>query len=199
MPPIERASIASVPAVAPAGVDPLPPFSAREFRDALGQFATGVVVISTEFEGQAHAMTANAFMSGSLEPPLVLVSVAHTSRMHARIREAARFAISILANTQQNCSNHFAGRPCDQNPTFERLNGLPVVAGAALQLTSTLVHDYACGDHTLFVGHVQALRSHPERPRPLVFHGGKYNRLAAPDWSDESVPGGFWHDGHESW
>ncbi|WP_244618376.1 flavin reductase family protein [Rhodoferax sediminis] len=197
MPPIDHADFAGVQ---PAGVDPLPTFTAREFRDAMGEFTTGVVVISTEFEGQAHAMTANAFMSGSLEPPLVLVSVAHTARMHARIRQAQCFAISILCNTQLNCSNHFAGKPqTDNPPLFERLHDLPVVAGASLQLATALVHDYDCGDHTLFVGHVQALRAHPDKPRPLLFHGGKYNQLAAADWSAENVPTGFWHDGHEGW
>lgn len=197
MPPIDHADLASVQ---PAGVDPLPTFTAREFRDAMGQFTTGVVVISTEFQGQAHAMTANAFMSGSLEPPLVLVSVAHTARMHARIRQAQRFAISILCNTQLNCSNHFAGKLQNDNPPeFEHLHELPVVLGASLQLATSLVHDYDCGDHTLFVGHVQALRAHPGDPLPLLFHGGKYNRLAAADWSVEGVPAGFWHDGHEQW
>jgi len=63
--------------------DVTPPVDARTFRNAMGQFATGVVVISSEVNGQAHAMTANAFMSGSLEPPLILVSVANTARMLA--------------------------------------------------------------------------------------------------------------------
>lgn len=197
MPSIDHSNLE---AVQHAGVDALPTFTPREFRNAMGKFATGVVVISTEFEGSAHAMTANAFMSGSLEPPLVMVSVAHTARMHARIRHAQCFAISILCNSQLNCSNHFAGKPqTDNPPVFEQLDDLPVVAGASLQLATTLVHDYECGDHTLFVGHVRALRSHPSDLPPLLFHAGKYNRLAPPDWSAENVPGGFWHDGHEQW
>jgi flavin reductase (DIM6/NTAB) family NADH-FMN oxidoreductase RutF len=197
MPPID---LVSAHGVEPAGVDPLPPFTSREFRDAMGMFATGVVIISTEFEGHAHAMTANAFMSGSLEPPLVMVSVAHTARMHTRIRQAQRFAISILCHSQLDCSNHFAGKPREGHmPAFERLLDLPVVTGAALQLAASLVHDYPCGDHTLFVGHVQALRTRPDKPHPLLFHSGKYNRLAPADWSAQNVPQGFWHDGHERW
>lgn len=175
-------------------------FTPREFRDAMGLFATGVVVISTEYGGHAHAMTANAFMSGSLEPPLVIISIAHTAKMLTRIRESQIFGISILGHAQLDCSNHFAGKPQTEHPpTFERLGDLPVVAGAALQLTAQVVHDYVCGDHTLFVGNVQSLRMNTDKPPPLLFHCGKYSRLSAPDWSTGSVPGGFWHDGHESW
>ncbi len=163
----------------------------------MGQFGTGVVVVSTEVAGAAHAMTANAFMSGSLAPPLVLVSVAHTARMHARITEAQRFAVSVLAHTQLAVSNHFAGKPSpDHAPRFERLLDLPVVQGAAVQLVAELRHSHPCGDHTLFVGEVKALRNAAERPKPLLFHAGRYGQLAAAPWSAESIPEGFW-DHHD--
>jgi flavin reductase (DIM6/NTAB) family NADH-FMN oxidoreductase RutF len=142
-------------------------------------------------------MTANAFMSGSLAPPLVLVSVAVTARMHDRIRRAGAFAVSVLAQTQQAISGHFAGRPAAGGvPAFERLHGLPVVGGALVQLAAALRHDYPCGDHTLFVGEVLALRSPAEPPAPLLFHGGRYGRVAAPDWSAAAMPEGFWSN-HE--
>lgn len=169
------------------------PFTPREFRDAMGQFATGVVVISTEDAGQAHAMTANAFMSGSLAPPLVIVSVADTARMHGRIRRAGVFAVSVLAQSQQAVSAHFAGKPSpDHCPAFERLGELPVVAGAPVQLAAVLRHDHACGDHTLFVGEVLALRHAGAGRAPLLFHGGRYGRMAPADWSESAMPEGFW-------
>lgn len=150
-------------------------FTARDFRDAMGQFATGVVVISTEIDGDAHAMTANAFMSGSLEPPLVLVSVACTARMHDKIRSAARFGISVLAQDQLAVSSHFAGKPVSgYAPEFDRLEGLPVIRGAAVHVAASLQHAYPCGDHTLYVGRVLALRGQAERPPPLLYHGGRY-------------------------
>ncbi len=169
MPPIDPASLASaVEGVAPA-------FTAREFRDAMGQFATGVVVISTEVDGDAHAMTANAFMSGSLEPPLVLVSVACTARMHDKIRAAGQFGVSVLAQRQLHVSSHFAGRPVDGfAPDFDRLQGLPVIRGAA-------VHVAARAGTRLPLRRPHALRrpgagaARPGRkPPPLLYHGGRY-------------------------
>lgn len=154
-------------------------FSSRDFRNAMGQFATGVVVITTEVDGQPHAMTANAFMSGSLEPPLVLVSVACSARMHERIPAAGGFGISILCNEQVHTSNHFAGKPLPEyQPQFIHLGALPVVEGAAVQLTTRLVESYPCGDHTLFVGEVQTLRLAEQPVAPLLFHGGRYSALA---------------------
>ena len=72
-------------------------FDNRFFRGALGRFTTGVIVLSTGPRRAPHAMTANAFMSGSLEPPLVVVSVGKKARMHARLRTARRFGVNILA------------------------------------------------------------------------------------------------------
>jgi len=153
---------------------------AREFRNAMGQFATGVVVISTEVDGQSHAMTANAFMSGSLEPPLILVSVAHTARMHARIIASKRFAVSVLGEHQQDVSNYFAGKSGDAAPpAFERLDDLPVIAGAVEQVATDLQHSYPCGDHTLFVGRVTRLHHCQPSTLPLIFQGGRYQALAS--------------------
>jgi flavin reductase (DIM6/NTAB) family NADH-FMN oxidoreductase RutF len=152
-------------------------FTARDFRNAMGQFATGVVVISTEIDGEPHAMTANAFMSGSLEPPLVLVSVAHTARMHDKIGRAGAFGISVLAHAQDSVSQHFAGKPSEAYaPVFERVGGLPVIEGASVRLAAELRHAYPCGDHTLFVGEVRELAT--DASAPLLFHAGRYGRIA---------------------
>jgi len=157
-------------------------FTARDFRNAMSQFATGVVVITVDTESGVHAMTANAFMSGSLEPPMVLVSVAHTARMHSKIHSSERFGISVLAHSQEEASNHFAGRPLDgAPPQFELLGDAPVVAGAIMQLSADLRHAYPCGDHTLFVGEVTGLTLDEEHSGPLLFHGGRYGRLSRPE------------------
>lgn len=155
-----------------------PTFTSRQFRDAMGQFATGVVVITTEVDGETHAMTANAFMSGSLEPPLVIVSVACSAKMHERLQRAGRFGVSVLAKPQLSVSNHFAGKPSpDYAPTFLSLCDMPVIEGAAVQLAADLQHAYPCGDHTLFVGRVQELCLDGDCGGPLLYHGGRYAAL----------------------
>lgn len=164
-------------------------FDARDFRDAMGQFATGVVVISTGKDDAIHAMTANAFMSGSLDPVLVLVSVARTAKMHDRLAEAGHYGISVLAQSQMWVSNHFAGKPAPhRSPEFADLDGTPVIAGATVRLAADLRHAYECGDHTLYVGEVRALEIDRSRDKPLLYYAGRYRHVAAPDWSEDTMP-----------
>lgn len=157
-------------------------FSPRDFRNAMGQFATGVVVISNEENSEAHAMTANAFMSGSLEPPLVVVSVAHTARMHEKFQRTEMFGVSILSGDQLPTSNHFAGRVTpDYHPTFDHVLGVPVIKDAPVRVIAELRHAYPCGDHTLFVGEVQRLEVEDQPAKPLLFHSGRYADLVILD------------------
>ncbi|OGB01555.1 MAG: hypothetical protein A3G29_17115 [Burkholderiales bacterium RIFCSPLOWO2_12_FULL_64_99] len=175
MPPIELKHTEASATVAPAS-----PFTSRDFRDAMGRFAAGVVVITTKVGEDAHAMTATAFMSGSLEPPLVIVSIAHTARMHDKIKDSGVFGVSILGSRQQTASNHFAGRGVEgYAPTFEFLSGVPVLAEADVQLTADVRHSYACGDHTLYVGEVRHVINAPSEPQPLVYHKGRYVQVQA--------------------
>lgn len=164
-------------------------FTAREFRNAMGQFASGVVVITVTTDSGPHAMTANAFMSGSLEPPLVVISVALTAKMHGWLETAPDFGVSILSGVQEKTSNHFAGRRSpDFAPVLGLLDGMPVVEGANVRMAADKLHAYACGDHTLFVGRVRALDQRPpEETRPLIFHTGKYAALSPSDWSAEAA------------
>jgi len=163
------------------------PFDARAFRNAMGQFASGVVVISANSDSGAHAMTANAFMSGSLEPPLVVISVALTARMHALLQDQPGFGVSILTSAQEKTSNHFAGRRSpDFEPRFADLAGMPTIAGASVRIAADKLHSYPCGDHTLFVGHVRALSTQQDM-RPLLYHSGKYGALSPSDWHADAA------------
>lgn len=153
-------------------------FDTRDFRNAMGKFPSGVVVISMSVDGNPHAMTANAFMSGSLEPPLVIISVDNQAASLQKISDSQSFGISILSDVQIDASNHFAGRVVeDFVPEFAQLNGFPVIADAAVQLVTQLKHTYDCGDHTIFVGEVKTLCSHEDNPKPLMFYGGQYHHL----------------------
>jgi len=148
-----------------------------EFRRTLGMFATGVTVITTRVGEQVHGMTANAFMSVSLRPPLVLISVDRRARMHALLNEGVRYGISVLAHGQERLSDHFAGRTLDEaiEARFEVVRDTPLVEGAIAQLVARVVRSYWGGDHSLFVGQVEYAR-HAGGP-PLLVHGGKYEHL----------------------
>lgn len=147
------------------------------FRRTLGMFVTGVTVITTARGGQVHGMTANAFMSVSLRPPLVLISVDRRARMNALLHEGALYGISVLAAEQESLSDHFAGRAREKmpEPQFEIIHDTPLVQGAIAHLVARVVRSYWGGDHSLFLGQVEYARY--GAGRPLLFHGGKYERL----------------------
>src|SRR5208282_2185816 len=103
----------------------------RQFRNALGRFASGVTVLTAQYEEQTHGMTANAFVSVSLDPPLILVSLDNRSNMHRIFPKVRRFGISVLAEDQDAISNHFAGRlAAGLHVRFVHRNGLPLIGGA---------------------------------------------------------------------
>jgi flavin reductase (DIM6/NTAB) family NADH-FMN oxidoreductase RutF len=150
---------------------------ALAFRRTLGMFATGVTVLTTRVGEQVHGMTANAFMSVSLRPPLVLISIDRRARMGALLHEGTRFGVSVLEARQTGLSDRFAGRVGDELPeaTFEVVHETPLVEGALAHLVARVVRSYWGGDHSLFLGQVEFARY--GEGRPLLFHGGRYERL----------------------
>jgi flavin reductase (DIM6/NTAB) family NADH-FMN oxidoreductase RutF len=142
----------------------------------MGSFATGVTIISTETGGEVRGMTANAFMSGSLSPPLCVISVSKTARMHGYLVEAGHFGVSILARGQEHISAHFGGRPdANLEPVFRHVGRTPVLADAVATITTTLVGNHECGDHSIIIGAIEKLAAHGRAP--LVVHGGRYASL----------------------
>jgi flavin reductase (DIM6/NTAB) family NADH-FMN oxidoreductase RutF len=149
----------------------------RRFRSALGRFATGVTVVTTAREGEVHAMTANAFTSVSLNPPLVLVSVDHRTRMHALLPDTRHFGVSVLGSDQERTAWHFAGRPmADADDLFVWDGDVPLVRGAIAHVACTLYDSHEAGDHTLYLGEVRSIADRPGRP--LLFHGGQFGRIS---------------------
>jgi flavin reductase (DIM6/NTAB) family NADH-FMN oxidoreductase RutF len=150
---------------------------ALAFRKTLGMFATGVTVITTRAGEQVHGMTANAFMSVSLRPPLVLISIDRRARMGSLLHQGTRFGVSVLEAQQTGLSDRFAGRAADDLPeaTFELVHETPLVEGALAHLVAHVVRSYWGGDHSLFLGQVEFARYGDGRP--LLFHGGRYERL----------------------
>jgi flavin reductase (DIM6/NTAB) family NADH-FMN oxidoreductase RutF len=146
-------------------------------RRTLGMFATGVTVITTRERDQVHGMTANAFMSVSLEPPLVLISVDRRTRMCALLHEGRTYGVSVLCDSQSGLSDRFAGRAVENapQPRFEVVHDTPLVEGALAHFVATITRSYWGGDHSLFLGRVEYARY--REGTPLLFHGGRYERL----------------------
>ena len=153
----------------PSTVDP------REFRNTLGRFATGVTVVTMVDGSDVHGITVNAFMSVSLKPPLVLISIDARANAHATLMEGKRYGVSVLRHDQDALSNHFAGAPGDVEPRFVDLDGLPVIDGAIAQIACTIEDRVDAGDHTLFVGRVDALTQNDGDP--LLYYQGSYGAL----------------------
>jgi flavin reductase (DIM6/NTAB) family NADH-FMN oxidoreductase RutF len=139
--------------------------------------ATGVTILTTRTAEQVHGMTANAFMSVSLAPPLVLVSVDRRARMSHLLHEGVRFGVNVLEAEQASLSDHFAGRAVEggEEPRFELVHDTPLVEGALAHLVARVVRSYWGGDHSLFLGQVEFARY--GEGEPLLFHGGRYERL----------------------
>jgi flavin reductase (DIM6/NTAB) family NADH-FMN oxidoreductase RutF len=147
------------------------------FRRVMASFVTGVTVITTQVRGEIRGMTANAFMSGSLEPPLCVISIGVKARMHAFLLEAGHFGVNILARGQEPLIGHFAGRPAeDIDVKYEYAGQTPLFAHASAAIAATVTARHDCGDHSLFVGRVFALR-HTDGLVPVVLHVGRLASL----------------------
>lgn len=154
-------------------------FNALDFRQAMGKFATGVTVVTTPGgEEGVHGMTANAFMSVSLEPPLVLVSVDKRANTHQYIAQAKYFGVNILRADQSGVSNHFAGKPSievQQGLKYDWHDKVPILSDCLANIACRLWASYDGGDHTLYVGEVIALNV--TEADPLLYFQGNYRAL----------------------
>lgn len=152
------------------------PFDARELRQVLGSFVTGVTVITTvDGDGKPHGLTANSFSSVSLDPPLILWSQSLSAPSHQVFNTSERFAVNILADDQLDISNRFAKGGVDKFagiPVEVGLAGVPLLGGCAAHLECRRVHAYPGGDHVVFIGEVERIQRHSRQP--LVFGGGRY-------------------------
>jgi flavin reductase (DIM6/NTAB) family NADH-FMN oxidoreductase RutF len=152
------------------------PFDTRHFRSALGRFASGVTVVTTQLDQQTHGMTANAFVSVSLDPPLVLVSLDNRSYLHRVLPLTGRYGVSVLAQDQQKLSNHFAGSTVEGlHIRFTTRNGVPLIEGAVAYFVVDVFDAHPAGDHTLYIGRVEHFEARDDKP--LLFYAGKYREL----------------------
>lgn len=155
------------------------PFDKGLFRRAMGSFASGVTVVGVDDAdaGMPHGMTANAFMSGSQDPPLCLVSVNKRAHTHGLVLKAGAFGVTILAEDQEAIARHFAGQRTPlARYDFDRLAGAPVLGGGCAQVAAKLTTPVDCGDHTLFIGEILALEAADRAP--LLYHRGSFRNFS---------------------
>ncbi len=154
-----------------------PSFSPLEFRSALGMFATGVTIVTARtVEGHLIGLTANSFNSVSLDPPLVLWSLAQAAGSFAMFRAGSHYAINILAKDQKALAERFARKGADRwtDVSFtDGLGGAPLLDGAAATFECFNRSRYEEGDHVIFVGEVERCSARAGAS-PLLFHGGRY-------------------------
>jgi len=160
------------------------PLTSLDFRRALGQFATGVTVVTVESTpGQVHGMTANSFTSVSLEPPLVSVCVAQRAHLLPLLKEKRVFGINVLKEEQQQLSEFFAlaDQPqkdgaCIGVSFLWTLQNIPLMDDVLCQIACRSHALHVAGDHTIVVGEVLSATLYPGKP--LLFFRGDYTRLS---------------------
>jgi flavin reductase (DIM6/NTAB) family NADH-FMN oxidoreductase RutF len=158
----------------------MPEVSPEEFRAALGRFVSGVTVITVPTaDGGVHGMTASAFCSVSLRPPLVLVCVDHLAETYLHLKERCCFGVSVLKREQEAMSEFFADPERNPDAAYRlgiayrtMASGMPVLADALAQIDCTVAESHPAGDHSIFVGQVNEIAV--QEGTPLLYFRGRY-------------------------
>lgn len=157
------------------------PVSESRYRRVLSHLAGGVALVTTRGPaGEPCGLTATSLCSVSLEPPLVLVSIDQGANTHLGIEASGAYAVNLLAREQQELADRFAREDPEKFRGLEvagRMTGSPVLEAALAHLDCTVVGEVPAGDHTLFVGRVEAADVRAEGGEPLVHHLGRYGTL----------------------
>lgn len=157
------------------------PDTKRDFRDVLGCFSTGVTVVTVPTEAGPLGMTVNSFASVSLDPPLILWSLAKSSHRYAPFFQADRFAVHVLAADQRAYASHFA----DHGNGFERFawaknaQGVPILKDCLALFECQVENRHSAGDHTIIVARVSSAMR--RAGTALVFEQGQYGAFSNPE------------------
>jgi flavin reductase (DIM6/NTAB) family NADH-FMN oxidoreductase RutF len=171
----------------------LPAFSDADpfgMRTAMGRFMTGVAVVSTGTDGDICGMTISSLTSISLDPAILMISLNHGSRTTDMIAATRRFTVSILNSRQEAVARHFATRGGSRFETIEydtADSGLPMITNALVQAECSVVQDPDVGDHRVFFGQVDKLRS--REGSGLVFNAGRFGDFH--DFGHDEMPWWF--------
>lgn len=160
----------------------MPDVPLTRFREVLGTFATGVVVVTADLDGMPVGMTVQSFASLSLRPPLVVFCPARTSRSWPLIRRAGSFCANVLAADQADLAATMASGRDDRFAGVDHrpgVTGAPRLAGALAHVEATVQAVHDGGDHDVVVGAVRAVERGTSTAGPLLYHEGAYARLLA--------------------
>ena len=160
----------------------MPCMDTAQFRRIMGNFPTGVTIVTTLHDGTPHGMTANAVTPVSLDPLLMLFCATKDSRTCAMIRKSGVYAINILSHEMGDLADRFAGRYGAEDERFASVSyyqgatGAPIIAGNLAWLDCKVVNEFDGGDHAIFVAEV--IDGDAAEGEPLVFCRGKYTTVA---------------------
>lgn len=148
----------------------------RLFRDAMDKFATGISIVTTEYDGDITGMTVNAFMSVSLKPRLIAISIDEKARMYDILQNTKKFGLSILDEDQMELSMIYARQmEKDREIPFISQDGVPVIDESIATLSCYVQEIATAGDHMIFIAEVTEVEMN--EGDPILFHGGQYRTI----------------------
>lgn len=148
----------------------------QKFRQAMSRFATGITVVTTQHEDEIIAMTVNAFMSISLQPNIVAVSIGDQASMYDILPTTKSFGVSVLREDQQKISQLFASdAEYGKNEMFTSKKGIPVLKDCLTHMTCDVIQSTQVGDHTVYFGEVKDLEIFTGDP--ILYYGSEYRTV----------------------
>ena len=157
------------------------PIRVDQFKYVMRQWASGVTVVTMQTETRRHGLTISGFLSVSLEPPLVLISIGEELTSEALLKESAAFVVNFLRDDQSELSDRFAGRlgavdRLEGIPTRSAISGAPILQDCSAWLDCRVVQTHVAGDHVLYIGEVMAADVN-DAGKPLLYWNADYRKL----------------------
>lgn len=148
----------------------------RLFREAMGKFATGITVVTADYDDEIIGMTVNAFMSISLDPKLIAISIDESASMYDKLQEKGKFGVSILKEEQKDISMIFAKQiEKDREINFLRQDDIPVIEDSLVTISCQVKDKVKAGDHLIFIAEVSDIAIN--EGEPLIYAGSQYQSL----------------------
>lgn len=148
----------------------------RKFRDAMGKFATGITIVTTQYNGEIHGMTVNSFMSISLDPKLIAISIDEQASMYEILQASDTFGISVLKDSQEDLSKIFARQiKKDRAINYIIQDGVPVIDDTLAMISCQVEEKVKAGDHVIIIARVTDLTIN--EGDPVLFYGGNYRKI----------------------